>query len=205
MIIALASLKGGVGKTTTAVHLAHCLSQRHSTLLVDGDPNRSALAYSEHGTGLDFQVVTEQQAPVLLQRGEYEHVVLDTRGRPSRQDLREIAQGCDYLVVPTPPEALALRSLMELAEFFESMDVRWRVVLTMVPPHPVQDGAEARYALEQAGVPLFAGEVPRSVLYSRAAGQGVVVSGLQGAPRRRLEHLAGCYETVCRELEEVIS
>jgi len=118
-------------------------------------PNRSAQAYSEHGRGLGFEVATERQAPVLLQRGAYENVVIDTRGRPSRQDLREIGEGCDFLVVPTPPEALALRSLMELSELFEKMEVRWRVVLTMVLAHPVKDGSEAREALEGAGIPLF--------------------------------------------------
>jgi chromosome partitioning protein len=42
MIITIASFKGGVSKTTTAVHLAAYLQKRSPTLLIDGDPNRSA-------------------------------------------------------------------------------------------------------------------------------------------------------------------
>ena len=42
MIITVAGFKGGVGKTTTAIHLAcYFAQQSEKTLLVDGDPNRS--------------------------------------------------------------------------------------------------------------------------------------------------------------------
>ena len=40
--ITVAADKGGVGKTTTAVHLDAYLQTRAATVLIDGDPNRSA-------------------------------------------------------------------------------------------------------------------------------------------------------------------
>ena len=42
MIITVASYKGGVGKTTTAVHLAAYLQSLGPTLLLDGDQTRNA-------------------------------------------------------------------------------------------------------------------------------------------------------------------
>src|SRR5574340_42205 len=46
MIYAVVNTKGGVGKTTTAVHLATMLCSLGSTLLIDGDPQGSAASWA---------------------------------------------------------------------------------------------------------------------------------------------------------------
>src|SRR3954452_16416969 len=90
MIITIASNKGGVGKTTTAIHLAAYLQTLAPTLLVDNDPNRSAIGWASRSDGgLPFRVVDVNQ---MLKAGrDFEHVVLDTKARPDREELKTIA------------------------------------------------------------------------------------------------------------------
>ena len=59
MIITVASFKGGQAKTTSAVHLAAFFSKRGKTLLIDGDPNRSASSWAKRKS-LPFMVCDER-------------------------------------------------------------------------------------------------------------------------------------------------
>jgi cellulose biosynthesis protein BcsQ len=47
--------------TTTSIHLAAYLQSKGETLLIDGDPNRSASGWAKRGE-LTFKVVDERQA-----------------------------------------------------------------------------------------------------------------------------------------------
>ena len=80
MIVTVASFKGGVGKTTTALHLAAYLQTKAPALLVDGDLNRSALDWAARGS-LPFKVVDEKQG--VRYARDYEHIVIDTPARPT--------------------------------------------------------------------------------------------------------------------------
>ncbi|HLL38425.1 MAG TPA: ParA family protein [Rubrobacteraceae bacterium] len=173
MIVTVASFKGGVGKTVTAVHLSAYLNQLAPTVLVDGDPNRSATGWAQRGR-LPFKVVDERQA-VRFAR-DYEHIVIDTEARPDRQDLQTLAGGCDLLVIPTAPDALALDALLLLVDALEEMGAdQYRVLLTMIPPRPSRDGEQARETLCAVKLPLFDGEVRRLVAFQKAALEGVPV------------------------------
>lgn len=182
MIITVASFKGGVAKTTTAVHFAAYLQEKAPTLLIDGDPNRSASSWAKRGN-LPFKIVDERQ--VARYAREYEHVVIDTEARPEQEDLQALADGCDLLVIPSTPDALALDALIQTVEALKPLGARYRVLLTVIPPKPSRDGEEARTMLSEAGLPLFKQGIRRLVAFQKAALAGVPVYAVDD-PRARL-------------------
>lgn len=176
MILTVAAFKGGVGKTTTAIHLAAYLAKQAPTVLVDGDPNRSATGWARRGGegGLPFPVVDYRQLARAAR--EYEHLVIDTEARPATEDLKELADGGDFLVVPTTPDALALEATEQTVEQLRAFGAtRFATLLTVVPPPPSKVGIEAAAYLAESGIPVLASRVRRYMAFQNAAAAGVPV------------------------------
>ncbi len=173
MIVTVASFKGGVGKTTTAVHLACYLQKKAPTLLIDGDENRSATGWNDRGK-LPFQVVDELQG--VRYARQYEHIVIDTQARPSKDDLKMLAGGCDLLILPTTPDSLSLEALLLTVGALRELNFdAYKILLTICPPKPNKDTEEARALLDELELPVFTAQVQRLVAYQRAALRGAPV------------------------------
>lgn len=183
MLVTVASFKGGVGKTTTAMHLAAFLQTQAPTVLFDSDRTRNAISWANRGT-LPFQVAPYTQAQKLASK--FEHIVLDTGQRPEDTDFRELAEGCDLLVIPAAPAPLdndsLLLSLQSLAEIGAT---NYRVLIVKDPPPSEGEGTTLRAALEAENVPVFETAIPRLKVFSNAAGLGVTVDAITGDPRAK--------------------
>jgi chromosome partitioning protein len=196
MLITIASFKGGVGKTTTAIHLAAYFQSLGKTVLIDGDPNRSATAWTGRGK-FGFDVVDEFQMAKVA-RGGYEHIILDTAARPNQETIKSLAEGCDMLILPSTPDLLALDALRLTIQALQEHDARqFKILLTMVRPKPARDGEIALGMLKEAGLPVFDGMIRRYQSFVTAASLGLLVSGVND-PRAHLG--AEDYQAVGEEL-----
>lgn len=173
MVIAIAAHKGGVGKSTTAVHIATYLQERGATVLVDSDPNRSVCGWALSGS-LPFEVIPLHQA--ARRTREFEHVVIDTDAGLRPDELKEVVEGCDLLIVPTTPDALSYQALILTADLIRSVkSANFKALLTIIPPRPSRDGEEMRREIESKSIPLFKTGIRRFVAYQKAALAGVPV------------------------------
>ena len=173
MIVTVTSFKGGVGKTTTAIHLATFLQGQAETLLIDADPNRSSLGWASRGE-LPFPVLDEWHPDVV--NADYQHIVIDTQARPTQDDLATLAAACDLLVLPTMTDVMALEALVLTVNTLKTIPhVRYRILLTSMPPKPTKAEAEVRSLLAEAQLPVFQQGIRRYSVYQKAAKAGVPV------------------------------
>ncbi len=109
MIVVVAALKGGVGKTTTAVYLAALASAgRRTATLVDSDPQASAADWLDQTDDEAFERVTVVEAPTerMLAKalGNVAHddavAIVDTPPGHERLLVKAL-EHADVVVVPT--------------------------------------------------------------------------------------------------------
>ena len=187
MIVALLNQKGGVGKTTLALHVAGEWARRGDRVtLVDADPQGSALDWSEQrareGLPRLFGIIglardtLHREAPELARN--VDHIVID--GPPRVAGLmRSALLAADIVLIPVQPSpfdgwasAEILRLIEEARIFRPQLVVRF--VLNRCPARTII-ARETGDALADQDPPALNATIGQRVIFASAARSGRLV------------------------------
>jgi chromosome partitioning protein len=130
MILSLVSLKGGVGKTTSAMYLAACaVEDELNPIVLDADEEASALSWAALATSrnkpLPWEVITPdrnslaKQARALEKKGHC--VIIDTP--PNNREVLTIAgMVSDLVIVPVSPSGVEMDRLKNTIALLENVE-----------------------------------------------------------------------------------
>ena len=184
MIIAVANQKGGVGKTTTTLTLAHLLSlEGEDTAVIDLDapgPNRlaGASAAARRAKALGLPAYTIDTLPNNLPK----YVVIDCPPDAANEDMQAALELSDFVVVPTSP---SIDDLEVTVAFAKQLDGRPYSVLLTKTYHSGSEVDVTREWLEGQGIKVMHASVIEYRAYREASLRQTTVAGLETAPARR--------------------
>ena len=192
-VIALASSKGGVGKTTLTMNLAAGLSRRGRTVVVDADPQQSAGQWGRVADGKDlgFSVAAadgETAGAIVESRRGHRYVVVDCPPSFAAPQTQAALQEADLLLVPMQPSPVDLWAgthVIEWVSLAKSANPRlsaW-IVLNQVEPNS-RLWKDIKEAMTEMGLPALKAMVRRRAAVRNAAltGATVYAIGSRGVP-----------------------
>jgi chromosome partitioning protein len=206
MIISVQNQKGGVGKTTLAIHISHALVlyktkglKTPKVLLVDADPQGSARDWAAARSGESpFPVIALDRPTLHRDLPElalnFDHVVID--GPPRVSELaRSAIIAADLVLVPVQPspyDVWAAQEIMKLiaeaSVFKENLKsvfvINRKIVNTAI-------GRDVAEALSGFNIPVLRASISQRVAFaeSAASGRTVLETEPKGAAAKEIKAL----------------
>jgi len=203
MIIAFLNQKGGTGKTTLSINIAHAISNKkknNRVLLVDADPQGSARDWAAAREKKSLFPVIGLDRPVLHKElptmaSDYDYIVID--GPPRVSELaRSAIMAADLVVVPIQPSPYdvwaadeIIKLVKEASTFKEEIKclfvVNRKIVNTAI-------GRDVNEALTDYEFPTAKTAVHQRVIFAECAAPGSTVIEMdnKGLAAREIKKLA---------------
>lgn len=183
-VLAILNQKGGVGKTTLAIHIATAFAHREfKVLLLDADPQNSALDWAAAREGQPlFPVVglpkssIHKELPTLTEK--FDVVVID--GPPRVHDVaRSAIMASDLVLVPVQPspyDVWASKEIMDLLN--EAMVYKPTLKKAFVINRKIVNtaiGRDVTDVLSEYPVPVLKTAISQRVAFAESATRGLTV------------------------------
>lgn len=210
MILVAGGIKGGSGKTTTAVNLAIMrASAGTDVLLVDADDQETssdftALRTEEHPDASAYTCVKltgpAVRTEVLRLAERFDDVVIDTGGRDTSSQRAALAVA-DVLLIPFVPRSFDLWSLEKAAALVDEMravnpGLRAHCFLNRSDPRGTDNAEAADILRETDSVAFLDTPLGSRKAFSNAAAQGLAVTELKPRDPKAVDELTALYRGV---------
>lgn len=212
---AIVNTKGGVGKTTNALHLACELARRGPTLLVDGDPQGSCATWaawrrdaSTENRSLPSPTTIVLRGKAVLDEGRaiganYRHIVVDAGGRDN-SSLRNALLLANVAIVPLGASYLDAAAMTDIIELLETArdynpGLEVKALLTRIDPKTKQDGKEYKALvefLEEQKFSVLESTVCERIAFRRAVGAGLTVEEVETPDEKAVHEMKMFYKEV---------
>ncbi len=184
MIISLLNQKGGVGKTTLAIHLAVALvKKKKRVLLVDADPQGSSMDWSanrESTTSLPViglpKATLHKELPKM--ESNYDFIIID--GSPRVYDVaRSALMASDLVLIPVQPSPYDVWAAKEIVDLLKDIKpfkenlknafvINRKIVNTAI-------GRDVKQALAEYDLPVLKSQISQRVGFAESAASGQTV------------------------------
>lgn len=205
MVIAVINTKGGTGKTTSSVFIAHGLARNGKTLLIDADPQKSSMSWSQVVGKEQFLPSTiplavsdlNERLPDIAEG--FHHVLIDTppgEGSEQQAPITESAiRAADVVILPLAPTTMDLDRLAPTIELLSIIERKYghtpqlHVLLTKVRAGTTSAQGIRTLLTQDFKLPVFQAEIHLLERYANAFGVPVsdlgeyqdVINELKGA------------------------
>ena len=181
-IVAIVNQKGGTGKTTLSINLASAFAEIQPTLLLDADPQGSALDWSDSRATPQMNLDACAVDPTALVRDvrrlatRYGWIIIDGPpgiGRVSADAVR----AADIVLIPTKPSPFDVWAASDIVEAVKARQEttggipKAFFVITMARPRTRLVG-QVNAALAEYGLPVIEARTTERVAYPMTAIEG---------------------------------
>lgn len=194
-VISVANLKGGVGKSTTTIHLATAAQMAGiATAILDVDPDQQAAAKWSDSRAAERPPVLSavySRMPQFIaeaERGGAELIFVDTAAF-EQKILTAAVQAATLVLIPCRPTAQDVQYLTATTDIVAAHQKPAAVVLNQVEPR-LPETEQARSLIAKLGLALAPVYLSKAVAYQRAIAAGLGVTEFEPTGKAAQEVLS---------------